>query len=585
MSQFQSSIRSVLWAPRAQRVELVLTPSQRRVPLAAEARGMFRIPSDVVLTNEDYGFSLDGGVTLPDPYSSWQPHGVHGPSRRVDFRAFQWTDLDFKPTALSSAIIYELHVGTFTYAGTFEAAIEHLPALVALGVTHLELLPIAQFPGTRGWGYDGVNLFAPHTTYGGPQGLMRLVNACHTAGLAVILDVVYNHLGPNGNYLSRFGPYFTSRYQTPWGDALNFDGPDSDAVRRLVCDNAVHWLENFHIDGLRLDATHAMFDQTARHILTQLSSEVEAFSQQQEKRHILIAESCRNDPRVTQPIAQNGLGFDSQWNDDLHHAVHALLTTEDVGYYCDFGSLEQVATALREGFVLQGQYSKYRARCHGRSGGQLMGTELINYIQNHDQVGNRPKGDRLASTLSHCQLQLASATLLLSPYIPMLFMGEEWGSEAPFYYFTDHEDQELGNAITHGRHRELRQFGWAPEHCAASKDPQGLQTFEQSRLNRQPGVGNSALTQWYGQLIAIRKHYLIEGQSASEPHVSCETKTGVLRIAHGRLLIACNFSASPAAARETGGSYDELLASSPEAKATDGEIHLPAYGVWVGYRK
>lgn len=585
MSQNSSSIRPVLWAPHAQSVDLVLGANRRRVPLQAETGGRFRIPTSALQPAEDYGFSLDAGIVLPDPYSCWQPHGVHGPSRRLNFDDFEWTDGNFEPTAFGSAILYELHVGTFTEAGTFDAIVEHLPELVDLGITHLELLPVGQFPGTRGWGYDGVNLFAPHTAYGGPGGLMRLVNACHTAGLAVLLDVVYNHLGPSGNYLNRFGPYFTSRYQTPWGDALNFDGAGSDWVRRFVCDNALHWLDNYHIDGLRLDATHAMFDQTANHILTQLSSEVRALSQRQGKRHILIAESCRNDPRVSQSSPEGGFGFDSQWNDDLHHSLHGFLTAERAGYYCDFGALEQVATAVREGFVLQGQYSKYRDRCHGGSSAHLLGTELINYIQNHDQVGNRPRGDRLASTLSFAQLQLSAAVLLLAPHTPMLFMGEEWGSQDPFHYFTDHDDSELGNAIRLGRQREFRQFGWNSQLCASSEDPQGLFAFEQSQLRRDPENKNFALTQWYRELIQIRKRWVVDSLPESQFQVRCENSTGVLCIERSGLLLACNFSATPTTVASTEVKptlREPLLVSSTAATAEGGQISLPAYGVWVG---
>jgi maltooligosyltrehalose trehalohydrolase len=453
----------------------------------------------------DYCFFVHGEGPFPDPRSPFQPVGVHGPSRTVDHAAFRWSDQEWNAPPLADAIIYELHVGTFTPAGTFLSTIERLDDLRAIGVTHVELMPVAEFAGARGWGYDGVDLYAPHHVYGGPEALKALVDACHARGLAVILDVVYNHFGPSGNYWSRFATYLTKRYATPWGDAVNLDDRGSDEVRRFFCDNALMWLRDYHFDGLRLDAVHAIFDRSATHLLEQLASEVAELEQQIGRRLVLIAESDLNDPRLLHSRERGGYALQAQWSDDFHHALHTVLTEERAGYYRDFGTLDDLAKALREGFVYDGgRYSVYRERHFGRPATDLGGERFVCFTQNHDQVGNRARGERLAHLVSLGRAKIAAAVLLLSPFVPMLFQGEEWAASAPFQYFTGHEEPELARAVTEGRKREFAAFGWSADEVP---DPQTLSTFARSKLDwserdREPHRG---MLEWYRALIALRR--------------------------------------------------------------------------------
>jgi maltooligosyltrehalose trehalohydrolase len=452
----------------------------------------------------DYGFSLDGGRVLPDPRSPWQPHGVHGRSRRVAHDPFPWTDAGWLAPPLSDAVIYELHVGTFSPEGTFDGATARLDHLAALGITHVELMPVSQFPGARGWGYDGVYLYAPHTAYGGPEGLKRFVDAAHARGLAVLLDVVYNHLGPTGNYLASFGPYFTSRYVTPWGQAVNLDGPRSDEVRRFFCDNALMWLRDYHVDGLRIDAIHALLDTSARHFLEELRGDVATLEAHSGRRLVLVAESDLNDPRVVRAPDVGGYGIDAQWSDDFHHALHTVLTGERSGYYEDFGSLADLAKALEDVFVYDGRYSVFRGRRHGRPVGDLPRERFIGFLQNHDQVGNRARGERSSHLLGRGRLEVGAALVLLGPFVPLLFQGEEWGATAPFLYFTDHEDADVARAATEGRRDEFTAFGWAPDQVP---DPQEPATFARSRLDwGEPGrEPHASLLAWHRRLIALRR--------------------------------------------------------------------------------
>src|SRR5688572_8407414 len=401
--------RSV-WAPAASTVALEVLDADGGMPalrqLVRGEEGWFHLPEPPLPAGTRYLVRIDGGAGLPDPRSEWQPDGVHGASMVVDQEGFRWSDQGFVPCPWSQAVLYELHVGTFTPEGTFRSALERLDHLVALGVTHVELMPVAAFPGGRGWGYDGVALFAPQAAYGSPDELKRLVDACHARGLAVLLDVVYNHLGPDGNYLAHFGPYFTRTYETPWGAAVNLDQAGCDGVRRFFCDNALYWLEQFHFDGLRLDAVHAFLDRSALPFLEQLSLEVQALEARLQRPKLLIAESDLNDPRLIRPVAAGGLGLHAQWSDDFHHSLHALLTGERSGYYADFGRVEQLAAALAHGFVYEGQYSRYRGRSHGRPIAEVPAGRLLGYLQNHDQVGNRALGDRIGQHLTFPQLQL-----------------------------------------------------------------------------------------------------------------------------------------------------------------------------------
>jgi maltooligosyltrehalose trehalohydrolase len=510
-----------------------------------EEDGWWSIETELLLPAVDYGFVLDDGKSLPDPRSPLQPEGVHGRSRIVDHRSFHWSDRNWNPAPLSSAIIYELHVGTFTPAGTFDSAIEHLSHLTDLGISHVELMPVAEFSGERGWGYDGADLYAPHHAYGGADGLKRLVDSCHVRGLAVILDVVYNHLGPSGNYLAQFGPYQTDRYRTPWGDALNFDGRGSNEVRRFLCDNALMWLRDYHFDGLRLDAIHAIVDTSATHFLEQLAAEVVALQATLGRHLTLIAESNLNDPRIVRPVDAAGYGIDAQWNDDFHHALHGWLTGERSGYYEDFGSLGQLSKALRNAFVYDGCYSQYRDRYHGRPPAGLSGHQFIGYSQTHDQVGNRAKGERSSRLMNVNRLKIAAALVITAPFVPLLFQGEEWGASTPFLYFSGHPEPALGHAVSEGRKREFSSFGWNPEDVP---DPQALETFTRSKLDwndltREP---HADLLQWYRELIQLRRQLpeLTDGR-LDKVIVKFDEDARWLIMSRGTTVVAVNFAQEP----------------------------------------
>jgi maltooligosyltrehalose trehalohydrolase len=425
-----------------------------------------------------YLFRLDGGRERPDPASRSQPQGVHGPSEVADPQ-FAWQDASWVGPRLQDYVLYELHVGTFTREGTFDAILPHLSDLKDLGVTALELMPVAQFPGSRNWGYDGAYPFAVQDSYGGPVGLKRLVDACHRAGLAVVLDVVYNHLGPEGSYAGEFGPYFSERYRGPWGAAINFDGPGSDEVRRFFIENALAWVTDYHVDALRLDALHAILDFSAEPFLAELAAAVHEEGKRLGRRVYLIAESDLNDPKLVRPPESGGYGLDAQWNDDFHHALHALLTGERTGYYGDFGTVAHLARAFTDGYVYAGQYSAYRRRRHGAPARALPAHAFVIFAQNHDQVGNRMRGERLGQLVPFEALKLAAAVVLLSPYLPLLFMGEEYGETAPFPYFVSHSDPALNEAVRRGRREEFTAFRWAGE----PPDPQDEATFLQAKLD------------------------------------------------------------------------------------------------------
>jgi maltooligosyltrehalose trehalohydrolase len=485
----------LVWASTARRVELVL--GDRTVPMGDLDHGYRHAIVDNAPPGSPYRFSLDDRV-LPDPASRSQPEGVHGPSAVFDTGAFGWTDTAWRGPPLASYVLYELHVGTFSGEGTFDAVIEHLDGLAQLGVTAVELMPVAQFPGARNWGYDGVFPYAAQDSYGGPEGLQRLVDSAHARGLAVVLDVVYNHLGPEGNVLAEFGPYFTARYRTPWGDAINFDGPGSDEVRRYFIENALRWSSEFHIDALRLDAIHGIVDESAHPFLQELAEAADAH----ERPLLLIAETDQNDRRVVTPRDLGGLGLHAQWNDDFHHALHGLLTGERQGYYRDFGSLEQLATAYREGFVYSGQYSEFRGRSFGSSSRDIPGKRLVVFDQNHDQVGNRFAGDRLSALMDIERLELVAALTLLAPYVPLLFMGEEYGEPAPFHYFISYTDPQLVADVRRGRREEFAAFDWGE----GVPDPQDPATFEMSRLDHglEEKEPHASLRETYRRLLGLR---------------------------------------------------------------------------------
>ncbi len=518
----------VVWAPQIDRVQVnildpgekpwcVCTPAHagcRILTLEKMARGYHTAMVEDVEPGMRYVFSLDG-KERPDPASRFQPCGVHGPSQIFDRDAFGWNDRTWGGLPLDDYLIYEIHVGTFTEQGTFDAIVPHLARLRDLGITAVELMPVAEFPGSRNWGYDGAYPFAAQSSYGGPEGLMRLVDACHQRGLAVVLDVVYNHLGPEGNYLSDFGPYFTDHYRTPWGRAVNFDGPGSDEVVQYFIENAIQWVGDFHIDALRLDAIHGIVDCNAQPFLQLLAESVHEFALQHGRHINLIAESDFNNVRFIRAPEAGGYGLDAQWSDDFHHAVHALLTGEKTGYYRDFGKADHVQKALAEGFVYSGQYSAYRERRHGNSSHDVPPRQLVVFTQNHDQVGNRPFGDRLNSHVSLEAQKLAAGAAILSPYIPLLFMGEEYGEVAPFHYFTSHGDAELIAAVRWGRREEFAAFEWQGE----PPDAQSAETFAQCRLNHElrHKEPHRTLLEYYTRLIELRQ--TLPGLSArNRPH-------------------------------------------------------------------
>ncbi|GGQ30142.1 malto-oligosyltrehalose trehalohydrolase [Streptosporangium pseudovulgare] len=561
-----------VWAPARERVELVL--GEHRLPMRRSGDGWWERAVEEAGPGTDYAYSLDGGPPRPDPRSPYQPYGPHGPSRVVDHAAFGWTDDRWRGTPLPGAVLYELHVGTFSPAGTFDGVIERLPHLVELGVDAVELMPVAEFSGGRGWGYDGVSLFAPHHAYGGPDGLKRLVDACHAHGLGVVMDVVYNHLGPSGNYLPEFGPYFTGRHSTNWGDAVNFDGPGSDEVRAFVVDNALMWLRDYHVDGLRLDAVHAIADDSAVHVLERLAEEVEALAAHVRRPLFLIAESDLNDPRFVRGREAGGYGLDAAWADEWHHALHAVLTGERSGYYSDFGPLSLLAKGLRQAWVYDGTWSPHRGRMHGRPPAGLSGHRFVVCAQNHDQVGNRARGERGSALMSEGRLRIAAALLLTAPFVPMLFQGEEWGTTTPFQYFTDHEDPELGRAVSEGRRREFAAFGWEPEQVP---DPQDPATFERSRLDwseRDKEV-QGRLLDWHRELIALRRRVpaLTDGR-LDRVRADCDEDTGLLVVERGPVLVAVNLGAETLTVPSRGRGR-VLAASDPEVALSGTDLTLP----------
>ncbi|HJY85931.1 MAG TPA: malto-oligosyltrehalose trehalohydrolase [Candidatus Acidoferrales bacterium] len=502
----------LVWAPRAKEMDVHILPSRtagdpqprrRAIRMEPLDRGYYRAIAEDVEPGDRYVYRLDGQKERPDPASRYQPEGVHGPSQVEGPAPSAWDEPTWVGLPLEQYLFYEIHVGTFTPEGTFDAILPRLAELARLGITAMELMPIAQFPGHRNWGYDGVFPFAIQNSYGGPEGLRRLVSACHRHGMAVVLDVVYNHLGPEGNSLADFGPYFTDHYRTSWGPAVNYDGPQSDEVRRYFINNALYWIREFHVDALRLDAIHAIVDLSAQPFLEELGRRVHEEAEQRDRQVFVIAESDLNDPRVLRPPELGGLGLDAQWNDDFHHALHTLLTKEQNGYYRDFGTVGQMAKAFSEGFVISGEYSGYRQRRHGHPSRQIPAHQFVVFAQNHDQVGNRALGDRLSQLVSFEALKLAAGVLLLSPFLPLLFMGEEYSEIAPFQYFVSHSDPSLIEAVRKGRQQEFMASGWSGE----VSDPQAETTFLRSKLRWESRheAHHRVLLDFYRELIGLRR--------------------------------------------------------------------------------
>ncbi len=561
-------MRYAVWAPEHGRVRVRVSDTDHELTSGDAGWWHGDAPAG------DYAFLLDDDDTaLPDPRSLWQPEGVHGPSRPYDHSAFAWTDREWTGKPLPGAVVYELHIGTFTQGGTFDSAVERLDHLVELGITHVEVLPVNSFDGTAGWGYDGVLWGAVHEPYGGPDGFKRFVAACHAKGLAVVLDVVYNHLGPSGAYLARFGPYFTGT--NDWGPALNLDGPESDHVRRYVLDNALGWLRDFHVDGLRLDAVHALVDRRALTILEELATEVDALSAAVRRPLTLIAESDRNDPAVVTARDAGGDGLHAQWSDDLHHALHVALTGETEGYYADFAAPGALVRTLREVFCHANTWSSFRGRTHGRpvDTHRLPGHRFLAYLQNHDQIGNRATGDRLSATVSHGKLACGAAIVFCSPYTPMVFMGEEWAASTPWQFFASFPDPALADAVRTGRRREFSRHGWAEQDVPDPMDPA---TVERSRLDwSEPGEPwHNDMLGLYRELIALRR----TRPELSDPRLdrfAVHGEDSWLLLHRGTLRLAVNLGAEPVAV-PLGTTAGRTLLAGGDATAAGAFVRLGA---------
>lgn len=569
-----------VWAPRAEKVSVHLSNqdgNQQHEMTGPDDVGCWHTHIESAQPGDDYGFILDDDQQpLPDPRSQWQPNGVHGLSRIYDQKAFHWQDQFWQGPPLTGAVIYEMHMGTFTREGTFDSAITKLHELQKLGVTHLEILPVAAFAGDRGWGYDGVALFAVTENYGGPEALKRFVDACHDYGLAVLLDVVYNHFGPVGNYTGKYGPYVTNRHVTPWGDAMNFEEAGSDQVRRFFCDNALMWMRDFHFDGLRLDAVHEFMDRSAIHFMEQLSAEVDVASATLGRRLVLIAESDLNDPRIVTPREAGGYGIDAQWSDDFHHALFTILHIEEggTGYYDDFGSLDKLVKSLTDIFVYDGVYSKYRKRRHGRPVAGLSAHHFIGFIQNHDQIGNRATGDRLEHIIGLEKAKVAAGLVLTSPFTPMIFQGEEFAASTPFQYFADHDDVEMAKLVSAGRKKEFAAFGWDE---SLIPDPEKPETFLHSKLNWDEvheGVHGEML-EWFTKLIHIRRasNSLNDGDT-KHTRVHYDPDKVWLAIDRGQVQVLTNLGSNSADFDVPAG-YRLIAQSHSSIALTGGKVSLP----------
>lgn len=500
---FTNHCKFTVWAPEKATMQVIT--DGRSVAMQKDDQGYFTVELAGISPGTRYQFAAEEGEAYPDPASHYQPDGVHGASAVVDHHAYPWRDIEWKGLPLKELLFYEIHTGTFTPDGTFEGIISKLDYLAELGVNAIELMPVSQFPGSRNWGYDMVFPYAVQNSYGGPDGLKALVDAAHAKGIAVFLDVVFNHIGPEGNYLPRFGPYFTDQYATPWGNAINLDGAWSDGVRAYFCHAVLHWYENYHIDGLRVDAVHMMFDNGAVHFWELVSGELRALRQRMGRNFYLIAESDLNSPKVTKSPENGGWDFDAQWLDDFHHALYVLLDPAGRDRYADFGSIRQWGKAYTDGFVHSGEYVTFRKRRHGASSAGIPGEKFVVFNQNHDQIGNRVGGERLSMLVNFERQKLAAAAMLLAPYLPMLFMGEEFGAQTPFFYFVSHSDEELIRKVVEGRRKEFENYNWEKD----PPNPQDEGTFAQSKLDwSQPGTGRHAvLLRWHRALIALRKSH------------------------------------------------------------------------------
>ena len=573
--------RFEVWAPRAKTVSVEadgrVYPMHRK-----DGHGWWDAYVDAAGPGTDYGYLInDDSRVYPDPRSQWQAKGVHDLSRVYDQKAFEWRDAGFQARPLASALIYELHIGTFTPHGTLDSAVEKLRYLADLAVTHVELMPVASFAGNHGWGYDGVSLFAVHEPYGGPEALKRFVNAAHEHGLAVILDVVYNHFGPSGNYTGKFGPYLDEAHKTPWGGVVNLGGAGSREVRRFFSDNAQMWMRDFHLDGLRIDAVHAFVDRSAIHFLEQLRIETETLAATLGRGLVLIAESDLNDPRVVTARECGGFGMDAQWSDDFHHALFTVLSREQSrGYYRDFGSLAQLAKALERTFVYDGGYSQHRRRHHGRPPANISQHRFLGYIQNHDQVGNRAIGDRVGQIAGCERAKIAAALVLLGPFVPMIFQGEEWAATSPFQYFADHDDAEVARQVSAGRKREFAAFGWDP---GSVPDPEKHETFLRSKLNWDElgEAPHREMLEWYRGLIRLRRSTpSLNNGEPGNTIVTYSEKHEWVCMRRGSIVVACNLSETERSLPPISGAR-VVLASKRGSRIDDAALQLPPESVVI----
>ena len=568
-----------VWAPRRKKVAVQV--GDHALPMQGPSlRGFWKLDVPEADHGTDYAFLLDDDPTpYPDPRSFWQPKDVHSASRVLDHNQFGWTDDKFRAIPLPSGIVYELHVGTFTPEGTLDSAIAKLDYLCDLGITHIELLPIASYEGSFSWGYDGVAPYAPDETVGGPDAVKRFVNACHGKGIAVILDVVYNHFGPAGNYTNQFGPYYTERHKTPWGAAINLEEGGSDEVRRYFIDDALMWLRDYHFDGLRLDATHEMIDRSAMHFLEQLAREVEDLSAANGRQLFLIAENDLNDPRIVTSIEANGYGMDAQWSDDFHHALFSLLANEKIGYFEDFGAVWQLAHTLKHVFLYDGRYSTYRKHDHGRPVKNLSYHKYLGYIQNHDQVGNRAKGERVSQIVGTAKTRLAIGVVLTAPFVPMLFMGEEWAASTPWLFFADFADETLRHAVRQGRKNDFAHFGFGDD----VPHPDDPATFQASKLkwDEIAEPEHESMLAWYRKLIHLRrKSIALNRGDMSQMHVVFDEGARWIRTDRSDICTLINFAENSTAFDMPVGA-NLLLSSSTAPDHIDHSVMLPPLSMAV----
>jgi len=564
---------------------LCMVDGGQRIAMKKVDGGYFTCMAKDVRGGSRYYYEIEGRQ-LPDPESHYQPLGIHGPSEVVDHDRYAWNDTDWRNLPLQELIFYEVHIGTFTDEGTFDGAIARLDDIAAMGINAVEVMPVCQFPGVRNWGYDGTFLYSVQNNYGGPDGLKRFVDACHRRGIAVFLDVVYNHVGYEGNYLSHYGPYFSDKYNTPWGKALNYDGAWSDGVRAFIVNNVLHWAEHYHIDGLRLDAVHEIFDRNATRIWDVLHAAIVNREGRCGRRLHLVAESDLNSPRIVAPVEQGGQGFHAQWMDDFHHSLYVLLDKDGIKHYKDFGRLEQFAKAYTEGFVHSGEWVGFRKRTHGASSAGLPGDQFVVFNQNHDIPGNRPGGQRLSMLVDHDRLKLAAAAVLLSPYLPLLFMGEEYGEDRPFNFFSDHQDLQLRKELREGRKKEFQTFEWGED----PPDPQDEQVFLDSRLqwDKRKERKYRDLLEWHKALIKLRRtHPLLNDLSRQRIRADLAGGGGLAVHRHsvdGHQHLLCVFNFSPSELLYTlpyQGEWRMILGSAAATKVPGERVTLPPWGVAV----